>query len=69
MDKIYVDIRSCGSDIKSHFENEDIVSIEELLGLIEDLSYEKNMLEEEYENFKTIVKYNYRQLRDEELYL
>ena len=62
MNKILVDIREENNTIKKHFNNKDVVSVEELLDIIDNLSYELDRLDEEYKDFKQSVKENYRQI-------
>ena len=40
----------------------------ELIDIISDLDYEKEILQEEFEDYKEFVKDNYKQKTDEEIY-
>lgn len=48
--------------------NKDIISVEELLGVIEDLYFEKEHLEEELEDFKRQAEDNYKPISPYEMY-
>ena len=62
MNKILVDIRDENDTIKLHFNNQDFVSIDDLLDKIDELSYTIDNIKEEYEDFKQNVNDNYRQI-------
>lgn len=58
---MYIDIRNENDTIKKHF-NKDLVSVDELLGTIEDLSLEVERLQEEIEDKEQYYKDNYRKI-------
>lgn len=60
MDNIYVDLRNENKWIREIFRNKDLVTIEEMLEKIEDLSDELEHTIEEFEDFKRDVEDNYR---------
>ena len=63
MGEIYIrtiDLPSWLAD--EYFYGKDIISIEDVIGALEDLDSEYKMLEEKYEDFKRDVEDNYRQL-------
>lgn len=69
MEEIYVktiDLPSWLAD--EYFYGKDIVSIEDLIGVLEDLDSDYKMLEEKYEDFKRDVEDNYRPISPEEMY-
>lgn len=49
-------------------EESDILSVEDLLDIIEELYYECERIEEEYADFKQQVEDNYRPIPNKELY-
>ena len=48
--------------------NKDIISIEDLLGVIEELYADKERIEEEYEDFKRQVEDNYEPISPYKMY-
>lgn len=60
MSEIYIDLRFQNEWIRDEFPNQDFVSIEDLIGKIEDLQSEKKEIELEYEQFKSDVADNYK---------
>lgn len=48
--------------------NKDIISVEELLGVIEDLYFEKEHLEEELQDLKQDIEDNYKPISPYEMY-
>ena len=65
---MYIDIRKENSIICDYFKNKDLVSIEELLGAIEDLKLEVERLNEEIEDKEQYYKDNYRKIDEHEFY-
>lgn len=59
MEEIYVDIRMKNKWIRETFENQDMVSIEDLLTKIEDLIDEKEEIRLKYEELEADVADNY----------
>ncbi len=51
-----------------YFYGKDIVSIEDLIGALEDLDSDYKNLEEKFEDFKRDVEDNYRPISPEEMY-
>lgn len=49
-------------DLQLIFEEREFISIEELIEKIEEINFEKNEIEKEYENYKDYVRDNYRQI-------
>ena len=66
MDQIYINIKDMNECYLKRYLQEqfkkDIVSIDEILGLLEDLKGDYDSLEEEFENFKQDVEDNYKQI-------
>lgn len=60
--KVYVNMKEINEDITDYFDNKDLVTIDELLGGIEDLLYEVHHLEEEMHDYKKYVADNYREI-------
>ena len=68
MDKTYIlakDLNPCYIKDK-YFNDKDFYSIDELIGIIEDLDADLEKLQEEYEDYKNYVSDNYRQISYEE---
>lgn len=63
---MYIDIRNENSIICDYFKNKDLVSIDELLGAIEDLSLEVERLNEHIEDREKEIADNYRRIPVEE---
>lgn len=59
MENIYVDLRTQNRWIQEAFEDQDFVSVEDLIGKIEDLLEEKEEIRLDYEQFKSDVQDNY----------
>ena len=59
MDEVFIDIRKVNEDIKKHFPNKDYVTIENLLSVIEDLSWEIEHYKEEIKDLKRDINENY----------
>ena len=51
---------------KKYFKKDDVASIEDLFALIEDLDSDKDMLQEEFDNYKQYVEDNYKFMPTEE---
>ena len=67
MEEIYIKIANCNF-LKKYFKNKDLVSIDDLLGIIEDLYYENERLKEEFEDFKRQVEDNYEKISPYKMY-
>lgn len=65
MNEVYIDMRKESKWISKYF-NKDLVSIEELLGVIEDLDSELESLQEKYDDLKQDMEDNYRPIPIEE---
>lgn len=68
MNNIIVNIQEENSIIRNYFKNKDLVSVEELLGAIEDLKLEIERLNEQMENMDQYYKDNYRRISEHEYY-
>ena len=66
MENFYIDIRNENSIICDYFKNKDIVSIDELLGAIEDLKLEVERLQEQIEDREKDIADNFRRISVEE---
>ena len=51
---------------KKYFKDKDFYSIDELIGIIEDLDADLDMLKDEYEEYKEYVKSNFKELTYQE---
>lgn len=60
MDEVYIDIRKENAWIKKYFENKDLVSIGDLISVIEDLDCEVEYWKEKYEDLEADLRENYR---------
>lgn len=68
MNKVYIDIRNQYQWVRKYFMNKDLVTIEDLIGVIEDLDSEVGMLNEQLEDIKQDVKDNYKPISHWEQY-
>lgn len=59
MNEVYIDMRKENEWIRKYF-NADFVSIDQLIGCIEDLDGEVEHLKEEYKSLEQDLKDNYR---------
>ena len=70
MNQIYINIKDMSECyLKKYLQEQlkkDIVSIDEILGLLEDLKGDYDSLEEEFEDFKKNVEDNYKPVSYEE---
>lgn len=66
MEEVYILKSEMNSWIKKHFDK-DIISINDLLILIEDLDSELEYTKEKFEDYKQYVKDNYKQLTPSEM--
>lgn len=60
MDEVYIDIRKENAWIKKYFENKDLVSIGDLISVIEDLDGKIKHWKEKYEDLEEDLRENYR---------
>lgn len=51
---------------KKYFKDKDFYSIDELIGIIEDLDADLDMLKDEFEEYKEYVKSNFKELTYQE---
>lgn len=70
MNQVYINIKDMNECYLKRYLQEqfkkDIVSIDEILGLLEDLKGDYDSLEEEFEDFKQDVEDNYKPVSYEE---
>lgn len=67
MENVLIDIRKESKQIQRIFNNQDLVSVEDLLAMIEELDDQLSGLEDEYNDFKNDVEENYK-LKDYDPY-
>lgn len=60
LDKLVEDINICLPDGFERITGKEVISIGELLGLLEELQFEKEHLEEELRNLEQDIEDNYR---------
>lgn len=60
MDEVFIDMRDKNWWIKKYFDNKDFVSIDDLIGCIEDLDGEAEHWKEKYEDLMQDLEDNYR---------
>lgn len=60
MDEVYIDIRKENAWIKKYFENKDLVSIRDLISVIEDLDGKIEHWKEKYEDLEEDLRENYK---------
>lgn len=66
MEEVYILKSEMNSWIKKHFDK-DIISINDLLVLIEDLDSELEHVKEEFEDYKQNIQDNYKQITPSEM--
>lgn len=59
-DNIFIKKEDVNKWIGKYFPKKDLISVEDLLGCIEDLDSEIQSIKEEYEDYKENVKENYK---------
>ena len=67
MKDLFIDIRNENEIITKYF-NKDLVSVDDLLGAIEDLKLEVERLNEQIEDREKYYKDNYRKIDEHEYY-
>lgn len=68
MEDVYIDIGGQDQCIRKYFPNKDIVSINELIGVFEDLDNEVGVLNEQLEDLKQDIQDNYKPISHWEEY-
>jgi hypothetical protein len=68
MNEIYVKAKDLGEEIISEMPKQDLYSLDELLGAMEEIIYNYHSLQEEYDDYKENVKDNYREIKPSVLY-
>ena len=66
MDNVKIDIRKESERLQKIFEGQDLVSIEDLLNVIEELDYEKEEIQGEFDDYKEMVDQNYKPIYQDE---
>lgn len=60
MDQVYINKRDINRWVGKYFPNKDLISIGDLLGVIEDLDLDVYRLNEKYEDLERDLEDNYR---------
>lgn len=60
MDSVYIRVSDLNKWTGKYFKDKDIVSVEDLLGVIEDLEDEKEYYREKYEELQEDLEENYK---------
>ena len=60
MDSVYIKTEHLNSWISKYFKDKDLISIEDLIGLIEDLADEIEHWKEKFEDLEEDVRENYK---------
>ena len=68
MDKIYIKSEDVNKWISKYFDGQDVVSVDYLIGIIEELDEEVERLNKELKDTKQNYEDNYKQISDYELY-
>lgn len=66
MDELYVKKYYLNEWIAKYFPNQDLISIEELIGVIEDLDGELEQVKQDFEEYKNYIADNYKQITPQE---
>lgn len=67
MNNVYVKKENLGEIVEKHF-NKDLISIDDLIGLIEELDYHIDRLEEKINDIEQEIEDNYRPINNYSLY-
>jgi hypothetical protein len=67
MNEVYIKKEDLGEIVEKHF-NKDLISIDDLIGLIEELDYHIDRLEEEIEDKEQDIEDNYKPRNSYSLY-
>ena len=68
MDNIYIKVADLNKWISKYFPNKDLITVEDLLGLIEDLDSELENKKIEYDELENDLHENYIQLSPYQIY-
>ena len=68
MNEVYVKTEELGFVSDYYFKGKDLITLDELVGALEDAICEKERIEEKYNDFKQNVEDNYRQITPREMY-
>ena len=68
MNDVYIKATDLNKWITKHFPKQDLISINELIGCIEELTCEVEHLQEELEDLKQNIEDNYRPIPESEKY-
>ena len=69
MDEIYIKTTDLSTWMKvKYFKNKDLVSVEELIGLIEDIDDDLEALQEKYDDVEQDLHDNYKPISHAEMY-
>lgn len=60
MDNVYIKTENLNSWVSKYFKNKDLVSIEDLISLIEDLADEAEHWKEKFEDLEEDLRENYK---------
>lgn len=67
MDNVFIKKEELNEWIAKYFK-ENLISIDDLLRLLEDLDYKIGCLEEEFEDYKQMIKDNYEPISSNKMY-
>ena len=62
MKNVYIKVQDMNKWVAKYFPNQDLVSIDNLITVIEDLDGELDNLKEEFEEYKQNIEENYKQI-------
>ena len=68
MDKIYIKVEDLNKWVAKYFENKDIITVEDLLGVIEELDGELENEKMKYEELENNMHENYEQISSHRMY-
>lgn len=68
MDSIYIMKYELNDWIAKYFPKKDLISIDDLITVIEDLDSEVDRIKEEFEEYKQNIKENYKPISSNEMY-
>lgn len=68
MDKVYIKVEELNKWVAKYFEGKDIITIDDLLGVIEDLDSELEQEKEKYEELENRLHDNYEPISPYKMY-
>lgn len=68
MENVYIKVQDMNKWVAKHFPNQDLVTIEEILGVIEELDSELETKKREYKELENNLHENYKPISSYDMY-